>query len=35
MAEIYWTAAGERVFDASINGTQVITNLDIFSQVGE
>jgi|GEM_PF-509694 len=33
-AEIYWTAAGQRVFNVSINGTQVLTNFDIFAEVG-
>ena len=34
-AEIYWTAAGKRVFDVSMQGTQVISNLDIFAQAGK
>ncbi len=34
-AEIYWTAAGKRVFNVSMQGTQVITNLDIYSKVGK
>ncbi len=29
-AETYWTAAGDRVFNVSINGNQVLTNFDIF-----
>jgi len=33
-AETYWTAAGKRVFNASINGTQVLTNFDIFAATG-
>ena len=28
------SAAGQRVFNVSINGTQFLTNLDIFSEVG-
>ncbi len=33
-AETYWTAAGLRTFNASINGNQVLTNFDIFSAAG-
>jgi hypothetical protein len=33
-AEIYWTGAGQRVFNVSINGTQVLTNFDIFAAAG-
>ena len=33
-AETYWTAAGKRVFNVSINGTQVLTNFDIFATTG-
>ena len=33
-AEIYWTTAGKRVFNASINGTQVLTNFDIVAAAG-
>jgi hypothetical protein len=33
-AETYWTAAGLRVFNVSINGTQVLTNFDIFAAAG-
>jgi len=33
-AEEYWTAAGKRVFNVSINGTQVLTNFDIFASAG-
>ena len=33
-AEEYWTAAGQRTFDVSINGTQVLTNFDIFATAG-
>ena len=34
-AEIYWSAAGKRVFNVSMQGTRVITNLDIYAQVGK
>ncbi len=34
-AEIYWTAAGKRVFNVSMQGTQVISNLDIYSKAGK
>jgi hypothetical protein len=34
-AEIYWTAAGKRVFNVSMQGTQVISNLDIYAQAGQ
>ena len=34
-AEIYWNAAGKRIFNVSMQGTQVISNLDIFSKVGK
>ena len=34
-AEIYWTQAGKRIFNVSMQGTQVISNLDIFAQVGK
>jgi hypothetical protein len=33
-AEEYWSAAGKRVFNVSINGTQVLTNFDIFATAG-
>ncbi|HLE00879.1 MAG TPA: malectin domain-containing carbohydrate-binding protein [Bdellovibrionota bacterium] len=33
-AENYWIAAGRRVFDVAVNGTNVINNLDIYSKVG-
>jgi DNA-binding beta-propeller fold protein YncE/lysophospholipase L1-like esterase len=32
-AELYWNSAGQRIFDVSMQGQQVITNLDIWSQV--
>jgi hypothetical protein len=33
-AEIYWTAAGQRVFNISINGTRVVSNFDIVAVTG-
>jgi FtsP/CotA-like multicopper oxidase with cupredoxin domain len=33
-AETFFTTAGSRVFDVSINGTQVLTNFDIFATAG-
>ncbi|HTC92943.1 MAG TPA: malectin domain-containing carbohydrate-binding protein [Terriglobales bacterium] len=33
-AETYWTAAGKRKFNVSINETQVLTNFDIFAAAG-
>jgi len=33
-AETYWTAAGRRSFNVLINGTQVLTNFDIFASAG-
>ncbi|HEV8244178.1 MAG TPA: malectin domain-containing carbohydrate-binding protein, partial [Polyangiaceae bacterium] len=33
-AEIYWNAVGQRRFNVSINGTQVLTNFDIFAIAG-
>ncbi|HLI69748.1 MAG TPA: malectin domain-containing carbohydrate-binding protein [Ktedonobacteraceae bacterium] len=33
-AETYWTAAGKRIFNVSINGSQVLTNFDIFATAG-
>jgi len=32
--ETFWTAAGDREFNVSINGTQVLTNFDIFATAG-
>jgi hypothetical protein len=32
--ETYFTATGKRVFNVSINGTQVLTNFDIFAAAG-
>src|SRR5581483_6288755 len=33
-AEEYWTTAGSRVFNVFIDGTQVLTNFDIFAAAG-
>ncbi len=33
-AETYWTAAGKRVFNVTINNTPVLTNFDIFAAAG-
>ncbi len=33
-AEIYFSTAGSRMFNVSINGTQVLTNFDIVAQAG-
>ena len=33
-AETFWTASGKRTFNVLINGTQVLTSLDIFARVG-
>jgi hypothetical protein len=33
-AEIWWTSAGSRLFSVKINGTQVLTNFDIFAAAG-
>ncbi len=33
-AEIYWTAAGKRAFNVSINSSQVLSNFDIFATAG-
>lgn len=33
-AEVYFTAAGSRMFNVSINGTPVLTNFDILAQAG-
>ena len=32
-AELYWTSAGQRVFNVSINNQQVLTNFDILANV--
>jgi len=33
-SENYWTATGQRVFNVSLNGTQVLTNFDIVAAAG-
>jgi len=33
-AEEYWTTAGSRVFNVLLDGTQVLTNFDIFATAG-
>ena len=33
-AELYWSTAGQRVFNVSINGQPVLTNFDILATVG-
>ena len=33
-AETYWTTAGSRTFNVLIDGTQVLTNFDIFATAG-
>jgi len=33
-AETYFTAAGDREFNVAINGTSVLTNLDVYATVG-
>jgi len=33
-AEFYWTNTGQRVFNVSINGTQVLTDFDIVAAAG-
>jgi hypothetical protein len=34
-AELYFSAAAKRAFNVAINGTSVLTNLDIYATVGE
>ncbi len=34
-AETYFSAAGDRKFNVAINGTTVLTNLDVYSAVGK
>jgi len=34
-AETYWGAAGKRVFNVAVNGSTVISNLDIYAKVGK
>ena len=33
-AETFWTSAGSRIFNVTINGAQVLTNFDIFAATG-
>ncbi len=33
-AELWWKAAGKRRFNVSVNGTQVLTNFDVFATAG-
>ena len=33
-AEIWWSSAGQRVFNVSINGTQVLSKFDIYAAAG-
>jgi hypothetical protein len=33
-AELYWSAAGQRLFNVAINGQTVLSNYDIFAQAG-
>jgi mannose/cellobiose epimerase-like protein (N-acyl-D-glucosamine 2-epimerase family) len=33
-AELYWTAAGKRKFNVTINGTTVLSNYDIYAETG-
>ena len=33
-AEVYWTSAGQRVFNVTVNGTAALTNFDIVSAAG-
>lgn len=33
-AEIHWNASGRRIFNVSMQGQQVISNLDIYAKVG-
>ena len=34
MAETYWTAAGQRMFNLSINGTQALSGFDLYTTAG-
>jgi hypothetical protein len=34
LAEIYWDSANQRLFNVTINGTQVLTDFDIFARAG-
>jgi hypothetical protein len=33
-AELYWTSAGKRTFNVTINGTTVLSKLDVFAAAG-
>ena len=33
-AELYWNSAGSRVFNVSINGTEVLSNFDVYIEAG-
>ncbi len=33
-AEIYWNSAGQRLFNVSVNGSQVLTDFDVFAAAG-
>lgn len=33
-AEVYWTSSGQRSFNVSINGQQVLSNFDIYTAAG-
>ena len=33
-AEIYWSSAGQRLFNVTVNGGQVLTNFDVFAAAG-
>jgi hypothetical protein len=33
-AELYWTSAGARLFDVSVNGSRVLSSFDIFAAAG-
>ena len=33
-AENYWTASGNRLFNVSVNGTKVLSNLDVYAAAG-
>lgn len=33
-AEVYWTAAGKRVFNVTIEGQPVLQNFDIYAAAG-
>lgn len=34
-AEIHWSSAGSRIFNVSLEGEEVISNLDIYAKVGK